>query len=67
MRKGVQENWVEGTRQIILYLRKKAVISHNHLKLGEATVYQKHRSLRIRKKLYKDWRLPGAEKLSGDV
>jgi len=29
----------------------------------EATVYQKHKSLPIRKKMYRDWHLPGAVRL----
>ena len=29
----------------------------------EATVYQKHKSLPIREKTYRDWHLPGAVRL----
>lgn len=34
---------------------------------GAATVYQKHKSLLIWEKMYRDWRLPGADELSGVV
>ncbi len=35
--------------------------------MAQATVYQKHKALQIRKKKYKAWHLPGAGRLRGDV